>query len=243
MLFNEFLRLFDSLNEFGRKSSSADDNVWNNYYNVQFTGEETRNRQNYDLPAGKKQYFLDECNFFDDHDRVINFNDISDTLFLHNRCSFSNCTSILQGSCVYYKIGKNSSIVQSKFCCTKCEGQGEGQISYTEVDTDNINFIIESSIFDSGNENGGSVFETLYDKIVVSSTNFSSNKAKWQPAGHYEAKPDKYTTKFNYSTVVNNLATNDIGQMINIWYKALIDSCNIINNIGCPKVRLAQRSI
>ncbi|EAX84268.1 hypothetical protein TVAG_396700 [Trichomonas vaginalis G3] len=212
---------------FTRILSLEDDNIWNSYFNNQFTGVETKNSQNCDLPTGKKQYFLDECNFFDDHDRVIYFNNVSDTLFLHNQCSFSKCTSTLNGSCVYYQIGKNSSIVQRKFCCTKCEGKGNGQFSYTKVDTDNINFIIESSIFDVGNENGGSVCQTENDNVVVSSTNFSSNKASNQPAGHYRGKSLQYTTTFNYSTVVNNLATNNI---LNVWYKALIDSCNIINN-------------
>ncbi|EAY21247.1 hypothetical protein TVAG_166220 [Trichomonas vaginalis G3] len=209
--------------------SLADDNIWNSYFKSQFTEVETKHCQNCNLPADKGQYYLDECNFFNDKDRVVNFNPIENTLFLHNRCSFSNCTSTESGSCIYYQIGSNSSIVQRKFCCTKCQSQSQSgaHFSYTYVDKDNLNFFIESSLFDVGKEGFGCSIEAERDNIIVSSTNFSSCKASWGPAGYLKSPNVNYTTKYNYTTVVNNLAAC---QIISIWNNSLIDSCNIINN-------------
>ncbi|EAX86000.1 hypothetical protein TVAG_227260 [Trichomonas vaginalis G3] len=208
--------------------SLEDDNIWNSYFKSQFTGQEIKSCQNCNLPAGQGQYYLDECNFFDDNNRVIYFDPVKNSLFLHNRCSFSNCTSTSSGSCIYFKIGSNSSIVQRKFCCTKCQSQGKGQFSYTLVDRDNLNFFMESSLFDVGKESVGCSIEAERDNIVVSSTNFSSCKASWGPAGWLKSPNVNYTTKYNYTTVVNNLAT--FIMILSIWYNALIDSCNIINN-------------
>ena len=208
--------------------SLADDNIWNSYFKSQFTEDPTKHCQNCNLSAGKGQYYLDECNFFDDNDRVINFDSISNTLLLHNRCSFSNCTSEESGSCIYYQIGSNSSIVQRKFCCTKCQSQYAAHFSYTYVDRNNLNFFIESSLFDVGKESFGYSINAERDNIIVSSTNFSSCKASWGPAGWLKSPLRKYTTKYNYSTVVNNLATSEM--ILDIWYNSLIDSCNIINN-------------
>ncbi|EAX83934.1 hypothetical protein TVAG_244140 [Trichomonas vaginalis G3] len=210
--------------------SLEDDNIWNSYFKSQFTEVETKYCQNCNLSAGQGQYYLDECNFYDDHDQVVNFNPISNTLLLHNRCSFSNCTSEESGSCIYYQIGSNSSIVQRKFCCTKCQCQSEqgAHFSYTYVDTDNLNFFIESSLFLVGKESFGLSIEAKRDNIIVSSTNFSSCKASLGPAGFLKSPNVNYTTKYNYTTVVNNLATSEM--ILDIWYNSLIDSCNIINN-------------
>ncbi|EAX81898.1 hypothetical protein TVAG_582070 [Trichomonas vaginalis G3] len=208
--------------------SLEDDNIWNSYFASEFVGEQTNHCQNCNLPAGQGQYYVDECNFFDDNNRVINFDPIKNSLFLHNRCSFSNCTSTGSGSCINYKIGSNSSIVQRKFCCTKCQSQQGAHFSNTEVDNDNLNFFIESSLFDVGKESFGYSINAELDNIIVSSTNFSSCKASWGPAGWFQSPLGKYTTKYNYSTVVNNLATSEM--ILDIWYNSLIDSCNIINN-------------
>ena len=115
-------------------------------------------------------------------------------MFLHNRCSFSKCTSTEKGSCIYFKIGSNSSIVQRKFCCTKCQSQSQSgaHFSYTEVDKDNLNFIIESSLFDVGKESFGCSIYAERDNIVVSSTNFSSCKASYCPAGWIKSPLGKY---------------------------------------------------
>ncbi|EAX86832.1 hypothetical protein TVAG_103010 [Trichomonas vaginalis G3] len=147
---------------------------------------------------------------FEDNGRVINFSSINDSLFLHNLCSFSNCTSEEEGSCIYYVIGSNSSIVQRKFCCTKCQSTKRGQFSYTEVGRDNLHFFIESSLFDVGNEVGFDSIDAKEGNIIVSSTNFSSNKAQGEPVGLLAQflYNNDFSTTLNYSTVVNNLATN-----------------------------------
>ena len=222
---------FYYLHENAKKSSSPeDDNIWKFYFNSGLTGNPTKYCQNCNLPAGQGQYYLDECNFYDDNNRVINFDPIENSLFLHNRCSFSNCTSTSSGSCIYFKIGSNSSIVQRKFCCTKCQSQSQygAHFSYTYVDKDNLNFFIESSLFDVGKKGVGLSIYAERDNIIVSSTNFSSCKASWGPAGWFKSLNVIYTTKYNYTTVVNNLATEQM--ILDIWYNALIDSCNIINN-------------
>ena len=188
-------RLFWHLENFWGKSSEEDDDPWNSYFPIQFTGNPIKNRQNCNLETNNHQYFLDECNFFDDNNRVIYFYPIENSLFLHNRCSFSNCISKEDGTCIYYVIGSNSSIVQRKFCCTKCQSSKSGQFSYTEVDTDNLNFFIESSLFDVGSESvGGNTFRAISDNIVVSSTNYSSCKAPNQPVGLFQCpSPVSYT--------------------------------------------------
>ncbi|EAX92819.1 hypothetical protein TVAG_448160 [Trichomonas vaginalis G3] len=231
----KILRLFVSVDEFGKKSSSAeDDDPWNKYFNSQFSSSKTKSCVNCNVEAGNSQYYLEECNFFDDKDRVIDFNPVSNSLFLHNLCSFSNCTSSGDGSCICF-IGSDSSIVQRKFCCTKCQSQTKGHFSNTEMKTDNINFFIESSLYDVGKEGvGQDALRAISGNIIVSSTNFSSNKANYLPVGKFECKTRKYTTTINYTTVVNNLATED--QTISIWYNALIDSCNIINNTTTQSV-------
>ena len=196
------------MHENAKKSSSPeDDDVWKFYFNSELTEDPTKYCQNCNLTANKGQYYLDECNFFDDNDRVIYFDSVSNTLLLHNRCSFSKCTSTSSGSCIYFKIGSNSSIVQRKFCCTKCQSQKEGQFSYTYIDKDNLNFFIESSLFDVGKESFGCSIYAERDNIVVSSTNFSSCKASLGPAGFLKSPNVNYTTKYNYTTVVNKRTT------------------------------------
>ena len=49
---------------FTRILSLEDDNIWNSYFNNQFTGVETKNSQNCNLTPGQGQYYLDECIFF-----------------------------------------------------------------------------------------------------------------------------------------------------------------------------------
>ena len=152
-------------------------------------------------------------------------------MFLHNRCSFSHCTSTEKGSCIYYQIGSNSSIVQRKFCCTKCQSQKYGQFSSTKVDKNNINFFIESSVCYVGNEDAdGRVIDAFDGNIIVSSTNFSSNKSPEDAVGCFsKSSENDFITTFNYSTVVNNLVTGQY-DLIYFSYNSLIDSCNIINN-------------
>ncbi|EAY06595.1 hypothetical protein TVAG_055890 [Trichomonas vaginalis G3] len=212
-------------------SSLRDDDPWNVYFNSQFIGEETKSCINCNLSPGKGQYYLDECTFYNDNDRVINFSSIDDSLFLHNRCFFSHCTSAEDGSCVYYNVDRNSSIVQRKFCCTKCESSKNGHFSYIKVDPNNINFFIESSLFDVGKEDiGEKAIHAEKDNIIVSSTNFSSCKAPDVATCSLVSQSNNYITTFNYSTVINNKATDGDSVIIEIWYNSLIDSCNIINN-------------
>ena len=129
-----------------------------------------------------------------------------------------------------YKIGENSSIVQRKFCCTKCQSTNKGHFSYTYVDEDKLNYFIEGSLFDVGNESvGESAIYADGGHIVVSSTNFSSNTATSDSAGYFTIMTVNIITKFHYSTVVNNLATS-FYDIIYFKYNALIDSCNIIRN-------------
>ena len=116
-----------------RKISAKDDDVWDIYFTSPFEGDETRNCQNCPISPGKGQYYLEECNFYNYNNRIINFNRITNTFFLHNQCSFTNCISEQNGNCIYYTSNRSSSIVQRKFCCTKCECSDQGQFSYIEL--------------------------------------------------------------------------------------------------------------
>ncbi|EAX97352.1 hypothetical protein TVAG_293570 [Trichomonas vaginalis G3] len=172
----------------------------------------------------KWSILLRRVQFFNEKDQVININSVNDTLLLHNRCSFRKCVATGERSCVYFSLGRNNSIVQRKFCCTKCQSEEGPHFTETIVDS---SVIIQSSLFDVGNLSTGNSISLQDEDAVVSSTNFSSCKTFVSPAGSLIGRKFQ-PSKYNYTTVVNNLATEN--SIIHLFYSALIDSCNIINN-------------
>lgn len=211
-------------------SSVRDDNPWDSYYDSQFTGSAIKYCTNCDIQTGKNQYFLKECKFYGITNRVINFNSMINTLFLHNLCTFDNCSSSQDGACIKYYSGGQSSIVQRKFCCMKCQCQVYGHFSMTYLQPDDLNYFIEGCLADVGNEVGEISLDAETGNKVVSSFNFSTCISSTRPAGYFSDVYSNYLVKYNYSTIVNNKATASLGPILEIWFNALIDSCNIINN-------------
>ena len=156
--------------------------VWEEFYEDVFKGEKKR-CQNCEKETGLSQYYLEECLFLDDKDKIIKI-EASSSKLLHNSCSFHKCYSKGNGGSISIN-NQECSVVQRRFCAIDSFSDSInnkyclGLFSFVKVGEKCLNYISESTLLGCGRPGTLTVGLTHQEdgNISLSNTNFTLCKA------------------------------------------------------------------
>ena len=177
--------------------------------------------------ATEQKCFVLRSFFFNFKDSAVKYS--SDNIkVLHSECNFKNNTSTKSGGSVRFAC--NSSFVQHKICSllsqTSITNDDGGHHSHSYCkDTNNFNFVYDSSICLCGNERARKTLSLYYGNISIRSTNIS------KCTGDYHSGYGLYPSSealVSLCTIENATCRSDVLGHNN--YKInIVSFCNILN--------------
>lgn len=163
-----------------RKRHLEGNDIWEEFYEDSFRNKKTK-CQNCEIKSGETQYYLDECLFSDEKDKIINFDASYNSKLFHNYCEFYNCSSPGNGGSIFTE-SQDCSIVQRRFCAIDSFSNPTdnencyGLFSYVFVGDNCLNYILESTLFGCGKPGTDTNALTFQENgnISLSKTNYTS---------------------------------------------------------------------
>lgn len=201
-------------------------NVWELFYNTPPNSEPIQGT-NVQARSTKNECFLYNCIFITiTTNSAIYFNSW-EKKFLNSDCSFNDCSSNTEGGSLYFSC--DSSIVQYRTCGYKSKTNSqEGHHSYVELvgESNNKNYLYESSFYECGNLEKFSTNYLWYGNIEVKSINTSFCEAAWD-SGILLRYPNSLSN-VTYSSFCNTTSNYNIFKLS--WGNYNFNFCNVLNN-------------
>ena len=200
--------------------------VWELFYGTQPNSKPIQGK-NVPITSTNNECFLYNCIFITiTTNSAIYFTNTSNK-FLNSYCSFTNCSSNTNGGSIYFKC--NSSIVQYRTCGYKSKTNSqEGHHSYVYLvdESNNKNYLYESSFYLCGNLEKFDTNHLQYGNIEVKSINTSFCEANFD-SGILLYEPTSLSN-VTYSSFCNTTSNYRILELNNGNYN--FNFCNVLNN-------------
>lgn len=215
------------------------------------------------ISISQKESFVLLSFFYDFKNSAIKYTS-NDIKVLHSKCNFNNNTSTSNGGSVYFNC--KSSFVQYKICSlssqTTISDSSGGHHSFSNCrDSNNLNFIYDSSIYLCGNDKTRKTVVEFYGNTSIRSTNFSKCTAEYQSSyclypsteasvsfctmENSTCKQSEVLGHFNYKThylsycnILNNEVAGKDQGIISCNGIITIKNCSIFGNKGPSEFRV-----
>ncbi|KAI5498002.1 hypothetical protein TVAGG3_0822600, partial [Trichomonas vaginalis G3] len=201
------------------------DDVWELFYNTSPNSEPIQGT-NVTARSTNNECFLYNCIFITITTNSAIYFTNTNNKFLNSYCSFNDCSSNTDGGSLYFIC--NSSIVQYRSCGYKSKTNSEGHHSYVQLvdNSNNKNYLYESSFYECGNLEKSYTNLLWYGNIEVKSINTSFCEANYD-SGIVLGYPTSLSN-VTYSSFCNTTSTYTILSLENGNYN--FNFCNVLNN-------------
>lgn len=209
----------------------APDDVWKQYYDETYDGNNYKNCDNCEIATNKNEIYVYQSRF--QHLSSSSISITSDNFkFLHSSCFFFDCSNSGNGGAINFDC--LSSIVQRRFCTINTFSTNNiGFHSYVNLKNNNVdrqNYIIECSVASCQKQNRNHIIYSQYGFFGIFSSNISKNSVN-SYSGFY-MNYAKGAAIINFTTFEGNSAKQYICLCHAYSPEGMFEDykCNIVNN-------------